>query len=102
MMAQTELPPRNPPLALPGIGPNSRAGKVWTLLTDAYPTEVTLTELEVVAFTKVTNRISDLRARAKPLGWTIYNRIGRARDLRGNPVTRSWYRIIRKAERHAD
>ncbi len=97
-MAQTELPLRNPPLALPGIGLRSQAGKVWDLLWIAYPGEVTLSELENVAFTKVTNRISKCRSISKPLGWDIKNRLEHTR-FNGEPVTRSWYRIMRRAER---
>lgn len=99
---QTELPLRKPPLTLPGVGLHSRPGEMWTILVDAYPMEVNLTSLETVAFTKVTNRISHpLKTRCRPLGWDIKNRLEHTR-FNGKPVTRSWYRIIREAERHAD
>lgn len=71
------------------------------VLVEAHPNEIGLTRLEDVAFTKVTNRISKCRAISRPLGWDIKNRLEHTR-FDGKPVTRSWYRIIRKAERHAD
>lgn len=67
------------------------------ILVEAHPNETSLTRLEDVAFTKVTNRISKCRAAAKPLGWDIKNRLEHTR-FNGKPVTRSWYRIIRRVD----
>ncbi len=77
-----------PPDRLPGIGWESRAGKLWSILLSAYPGEVNLTTLERVAFTKVTNRISDIRKVCRPLGWDIVNRTEHV-----DGIVRSWYWI---------
>ena len=91
MFPQKEV--KKPPYSLPGIGSESRAGKVWTILTTNCPSEVNLTTLERVAFTKVTNRISEIRAIIRPMGWDIKNRPEYVkRD--GENVTLSWYRIV--------
>ena len=83
-----------PPIDLLGIGPDSRAMKVWRMLRVSYPGEVNLTTLERVAFTKVTNRISDIRKVCRPLGWDIVNRTERVRDAAYSYMqTLSWYRI---------
>ena len=94
MFPQKEV--KKPPYSLPGIGSESRAGKVWTILTTNCPSEVNLTTLERVAFTKVTNRISDIRKVCRPLGWDIVNRIETMpRGFMGSAgaTVRSWYRI---------
>ncbi len=89
-MEQTEIfqEVKSPPTYLPGIGSESRAGKVWTILRMGYPSEVNLTTLERVAFTKVTNRISDIRKVSRPLGWDVVNRTEH-RD----GIVYSYYRI---------
>ena len=95
-MEQTEMFLTSPPETLPGIGPTSRAGKMWTILTSRFLSEVGLTELESIAFTKVTNRISDIRKVCRPLGWDIVNRLETMpRGLMGSAgaTVRSWYRI---------
>lgn len=78
----------SPPTSLPGIGHDSRAGKVWRILLAAHPGWVNLTTLERVAFTKVTNRISDIRKVSRPLGWDTVNR---TEHIDG--IVYSWYSI---------
>ncbi len=77
-----------PPDRLPGIGWDSRSGKLWRILVSAFPGEVNLTTLERVAFTKVTNRISDIRKVCRPLGWDIVNRTDHV-----DGIVYSWYKI---------
>jgi len=75
---------------LNGIGQDSRAGQVYELLRQVYPFPVGLTQLEGIAFTKVTNRVSDIRKVIKPLGWDIKNE-----TTRSGKQTFSNYRLIR-------
>ena len=81
MTTQATMPLyRMPPEALEGIGPNSRAGRMYEALRDRYPYPVGLTLLESIAFTKVTNRISDLRKPLKAEGWKILNEMTRSHN----------------------
>ena len=74
---------------LNGIGQGSRAGRVYELLRQHYPFPVGLTQLESIAYTKVTNRISDIRKVLRPLGWDIKNE-----TTRSGKQTFSNYRLI--------
>lgn len=75
---------------LVGIGQRSRAGRVYELLRVMYPFPVGLTQLESIAFTKVTNRISDIRKVIRPLGWDIKNEL-----THSGKQTYSNYRLVR-------
>lgn len=63
------------PKTLPCIGVKSRAGQMYTLLRSMYPYPVGLTQLESIAYTKVTQRMANIRTALKPLGWEPKNEL---------------------------